>query len=194
MSVNIDARGLACPQPVIETKKALGKITDGTIITIVDNFAAKENVMKFAAANHCKTSFEETDGIYYITIAKGQGGNLPASPELTGDTVFLITQNALGHGSNELGGVLIKSFFYALLEKEPLPRTILFINSGVYLTTKNSPVIDHLTALEEKGVQLLSCGTCLDYYGLKDQLLLGGITNMYTIIEEMSQAAKAITL
>jgi selenium metabolism protein YedF len=195
MSIKVDARGLACPQPVIATKKALEKITDGTITTIVDNFAAKENVIKFAAANHCEVTHQEIDGIYYIKISKGQGQIEPAAAQgVKDDTIYLITQKTLGHGSSELGGVLIKSFFFALLEKEPLPQTLLFVNSGVHLTTENSPVIEHLTALQEQGVQILSCGTCLDYYELKDKLLVGGITNMYTIIEEMSAAAKVITL
>lgn len=195
MSIKVDARGLACPQPVIATKKALEKITDGTITTIVDNFAAKENVIKFAAANHCEVTYQEKAGIYYIKISKGQGRLEPAVTQADKeDTVYLITQKTLGHGSSELGGVLIKSFFFALLEKEPLPRTLLFVNSGVHLTTENSPVIEYLTALQEQGVQILSCGTCLDYYELKDKLLVGGITNMYTIIEEMSAAAKVTTL
>ncbi|MEN6414521.1 MAG: sulfurtransferase-like selenium metabolism protein YedF [Veillonellales bacterium] len=196
MSINVDARGLACPQPVIATKKALEKMTDGVLTTIVDNFAAKENVMKFASANHCKATWQETDGAYYIAITKGQGEAEPTIPQTAkaADTVYLITQDKLGHGSNELGGILIKSFFFALVEKEPLPQTLLFINSGVFLTTEGSPVAEHLLELDKKGVQILSCGTCLDYYERKDKLLAGGISNMYEIVEKLSSAAKTIIL
>ncbi|MBP2645677.1 MAG: selenium metabolism protein YedF [Firmicutes bacterium] len=195
MSIKIDARGLACPQPVIAVKKALEKITDGVITIQVDNFAAKENVLKFAAANQCAADFQKQGGIYSITIHKGQGIEKDQTTETaTENTVFLITNNTLGHGSEELGAVLIKSFFYALLEKEPLPRLLLFMNSGVYLTSENSPVGEHLQELEQRGVQIFSCGTCLDYFELKDKLVIGGITNMYTIVEEMSAANKVITL
>jgi selenium metabolism protein YedF len=196
MSINLDARGLACPRPVIATKKALEGIEDGVVMILVDNMAAKENVAKFAIANQCEVVVDEKDGVYSIKIIKGQGKGeekLPQTPSQD-DSVFLITQKTLGHGSSELGEVLIKSFFYALLEKEPLPRTIMFINGGVYLTTENSPVLEHIVSLSAKGVQILSCGTCLDYYELKDKLAVGGITNMYSIIEEFSAAAKAITL
>lgn len=195
MSIQIDARGLVCPQPVIATKKALEGITDDTIITVVDNYAAKENVLKFASANRCEANWEEKNGDYYITIIKGKGAAAETIlPETKGKLVYLIKQNTLGQGSAELGDILVKSFFYALLEKEPLPKTIFFINNAIFLTTEASPVIEYLIELEKRGVQLLSCGTCLDYYDRKEQLLVGGITNMYAIVEELSDAGKAITL
>jgi selenium metabolism protein YedF len=195
MSIKIDARGMACPQPVIAVKKALEKMTDSVITIEVDNFAAKENVLKFAAAKQCTADFQEQGGIYSITIHTGEGVEEAQTSEAsTENTVFLITNKTLGQGSQELGTVLIKSFFYAMLEKEPLPRLLMFMNSGVYLTCQGSPVAEHLQALLERGVQILSCGTCLDYYELKDKLAVGGITNMYTIVEEMSAANKAITL
>ncbi len=162
---------------------------------VVDNLAAKENVMKFATANQCKVTVEEKDNLYSITITKGQGVVADLTPKIVqNDSVYLITQSTLGQGNSELGAVLIKSFFYALLEKEPLPRTIMFINGGVFLTTENSSVLEHLVALNNKGVQILSCGACLDYYELKDKLVVGAITNMYSIIEELSSSGKAITL
>ncbi len=195
MSINVDARGLACPQPVIATKKALESITDGIVTVIVDNEAAKENVAKFAAANNCGASIEEQGGHFYITIAKGTGESADRHlPSAGNNLVYLITQETLGHGSNELGAVLIKAFFYSLREKEPLPKTVMFLNSGVKLAVANSPVLEHLQALADRGVQVLSCGTCLDYYGLKEKLAVGAVTNMYTILDELSGADKAITL
>jgi selenium metabolism protein YedF len=195
MSINVDARGLACPHPVIATKKALEGIVDGIVTTVVDNVAAKENVVKFATANQCGVTMEEKDGAYYIKIIKGQGKVEDTAFQIPQDeSVYLITHKTLGHGSSELGEILIKSFFFALLEKEPLPHTIMFINGGVYLTTVNSPVLEHVTALSAKGVHILSCGMCLDYYELKDKLVVGGITNMYSIVEELSSAGKVVTL
>lgn len=205
MSTEIDARGLACPQPVIATKKALDAIAGGVVTTIVDNQAAKENVMKFATASGCGVSVEEMGGHYRIRITKdapagasgaaatGGCAAVPIVCQAAGETVYLITQDTLGHGSADLGAMLIKSFFYTLLESEPLPRAVLFINSGVRLTTAGSPVLDHLTALAARGVTVLSCGTCLDFFTLKDKLAVGGVTNMYTIIAELA-AGKAVTL
>lgn len=197
MSINVDARGLTCPQPVIAAKKALDCITDGSVTAIVDNEVSKENVVKFAVANNCGVNVEEQGGHYYIKITKGTGINAPReadSAALAGQVVYLITNNTLGHGSEELGAVLMKAFLYTLLETQPLPRALLFLNSGVKLTADDSPALDQLKTLAERGVQILSCGTCVDYYGLKERLAVGGITNMYNILAELSGAAKAITL
>jgi selenium metabolism protein YedF len=200
MSTDIDARGLPCPQPVIATKKALDAIVDGVVTTIVDNPAAKENVVKFAAANGCGVSVEEQGGHYRIRITKGTpvaaGHGAPASGPAArpaGDTVYLITKDTLGHGSDDLGAILMKSFFYTVRESQPPPRAILFINGGVRLAVDGSPVLDHLAALAAAGVTVLSCGTCLDYFGLKDQLAVGGVTNMYSILDQLA-AGKAVTL
>lgn len=196
MSVNVDARGLACPQPVIATKKALDSIENGVVTTIVDNQVAKENVIKFATANNCGVHVEEQNGHYYIKITKGNqppAVQLPTQPQAAGDTVFLLTQETLGHGSNELGAVLMKSFFFTLVEKDPAPRAVMLINSAVKLAAVGSPVLEHMQKLSAKGVAILACGTCLDYYGLKDKLAVGSVTNMYTIVEELS-ANQAVTL
>ncbi|MDR7868778.1 MAG: sulfurtransferase-like selenium metabolism protein YedF [Sporomusaceae bacterium] len=200
MSTEIDARGLACPQPLIATKKALDVIADGVVITLVDNAAAKENVVKFAAANGCGVSVEEQGGNYRICITKGApvaaGHSGPAGGQAerpAGNTVYLITKDTLGHGSDELGAILTKSFFYTVRESQPLPNAILFINGGVRLAVAGSPVLDHLAALAAAGVTVLSCGTCLDYFGLKDRLAVGGVTNMYSILDQLA-AGKAVTL
>lgn len=189
MSINVDARGLNCPQPVIATKRALDSIAAGTVTTIVDNAVAKENVAKFAAANHCVVTITEQGDHFILTITKGGSGretgksveSAPASD--TGSHIFLITREMMGHGSDELGAVLMKSFFVTMVEKEPLPQAVLFLNGGVKLTLAGSPVIDHLRTLASKGVTIMSCGTCLDYFQEKDRLAIGGITNMYTIMD-----------
>lgn len=109
-------------------------------------------------------------------------------------TIYVITQDTLGHGKVELGEVLMKGFIYTLLEIKPMPKAILFMNGGILLTVEGSPVIGNLEKLEQAGVEILSCGTCLDYFEVKDKLAIGGITNMYTIVEMMSAASKVITL
>ncbi|SPF53827.1 Selenium metabolism protein SirA (fragment) [Candidatus Desulfosporosinus infrequens] len=112
----------------------------------------------------------------------------------TSNTVYVFTQDTLGQGSRELGAVLIKGFLYTLLETRPRPKTLLFMNAGVLLTIQDSPVMDHLNKLAQEGVEILSCGTCLDYFVVKDKLAIGEITNMYTIVEKMTMATKVITL
>lgn len=197
MSIDVDARGLRCPQPVIATKKALDSIDEGIVTTIVDNMTAKENVIKFASANNCGVSVTEKDNHFYIRITKGKAQAQERVEPIAaqeGKLVYLISQDTLGHGNTELGAMLMKSFMYTLLEREPRPQTIMFINSGVKLTVLGSPVLEHLQQMAERGVQILSCGTCLDFYHLKDKLAVGGITNMFTIVDELSSAAKAVTL
>ncbi|SDF43338.1 sulfurtransferase-like selenium metabolism protein YedF [Sporolituus thermophilus] len=198
MSINVDARGLACPQPVIATKKALDSIDQGIVTTIVDNAVAKENVVKFATANGYGVRVEEKDGHYYLTITKGQeaqtAGAAPAMAAATaGGPVYLLTGAGLGHGSSELGEVLMKSFLFTLTEKEPLPRAVLLMNGAVRLAVEGSPVLDHLRTLAAKGVAVRACGTCLDYFGLKEKLAVGEVTNMFAIVDEIT-SHQAITL
>ena len=200
MSIHVDARGLNCPQPVIATKRALDSIASGVVTTIVDNAVAKENVAKFAAANHCAISIAAEGQYFTLTITKGSALQTESDKQATvektapsGNHVFLITRAIMGHGSDELGAVLMKSFFVTMVEKEPLPQAVLFLNGGVRLTVAGSPVLDHIRTLADQGVKILSCGTCLDYFQLKDQLAVGGITNMYTIMDLITDQ-KVITV
>lgn len=195
----IDCRGMVCPQPVINTKRAIEAADAGRITVIVDNQVAKTNVAKFAAASGLGAAIEEQGGHYYITMMKGaeQQPVAPAAPVVADDNfgsqVYLITQNTMGHGSPELGQVLIKAFITTLLEIKPRPAALLLINSGVKLAVQGSPVIEPLQILAERGVTVLSCGTCLDYYQLQSQLAVGDITNMYTIVETISHK-KTVTI
>lgn len=198
MEVKIDARGQSCPKPVIETKKALDGIQEGNIITIVDNFVAKENVSKLAKSLKLHYCVTEVDGNFEISIFKGSYAQsaedmVQKRPDLA-NIVVLVTKDVLGEGSRELGEVLIKSYFYALSESEPYPKAIVFLNTGVKLPTSNPQIIDYLIKLTEYGTEIHSCGTCLDYYDLKDMLQVGEISNMYTIVELMNEANNTITL
>ena len=100
----------------------------------------------------------------------------------------------MGEGNDELGKVLIKGFIYTLTECKPYPKYIIFVNSGVKLTTENEATVENLKILEESGVEILSCGTCLDYYGLKENVQVGSITNMYTIVETMNKSLQTISI
>lgn len=188
----VDARGLTCPQPVILTKKALEEISEGEVITIVDNITAKENVSRLASNLSCSFEVSGRDGCHYIRIKKTAAGG--AAKEVNQDIVILAGTDKLGQGDEALGGLLMKSYTYALTEVAPLPKAMLFINSGVKLTSEGSAVLENLEKLAAQGVEIVSCGTCLDFYQLKEKLKVGTIGNMYAIIEKMHAAAKTVTL
>jgi selenium metabolism protein YedF len=195
--VELNCQGLACPQPVIMTKKALER-KPAEISVLVDNLAAKENVAKFAANSGYGVSIESTDGIYRLNLlAKQTAVNVATGKELAADAeapAILLGRNTLGTGSEELGAILMKSFFVSLLELPQLPRAIMLINSGVYLAVADSPVLSSLQELSRRGVAVMVCGTCLDYFSLKEKLAVGEVTNMYSILSELTKAGNTITL
>jgi selenium metabolism protein YedF len=195
--IEVDARGQACPKPVIMTKKELDNIEEGVVVTIVDNEVAKNNVSKLAKSLGYEYKVEDKgENEYVITIVKGEGEvkeeNTPTVQR--GNKVVVFSSRTMGKGSEELGEILIKSFIYTLTESTPYPSTIIFYNGGVYLTCEGSPVLEDLKKLEKEGVEIISCGTCLDYYNLKDKLQVGEISNMYTIYDKMRNAANIINI
>ena len=193
----LDCRGLACPQPVILTKKALDHLT-AELTVLVDNVAAKENVAKFASANGYGVSIEQGAGLYRLRLVAGASvTGITSQPEMGAATTaaaILLTRNTLGSGSEELGAILMKAFFASLLELPQQPRAIMLLNSGVYLAAENSPVLAALQDLSQRGVAVMVCGTCLDYFSLKDKMAVGNVTNMYSILTELAGAERAITL
>lgn len=193
MANTIDCKGLKCPQPVINTKKFFDSIDEGQATVIVDNDVSKNNVSKFAESNGFKYKVEEKEGLYYIDITKDSCSCKPMNFN-DKNLVIVVSSDKLGVGDDKLGTALMKSYFYALSESDKLPSDVLFLNSGVKLTTEGSDCIESIKALKEKGVNIFNCGTCLDFYGLKEKLLVGEITNMYTIVEKMNSADNTIKL
>lgn len=201
MNIVVDARGKACPQPVVMTKKALDNVKSGRITVLVDNEIACQNVSKFAKNAGFSYTLEESDGKYEIVINKSADAEPELVPETrmpenlpeSGSYCILITKKTLGKGPDELGTLLMKSFFTALNEASNLPSNIFFLNEGVYLTTQGSECSDLLLELEKRGVAILSCGTCLDYYNLKDKIVVGRVTNMYDIVDTITKT-RTITL
>ena len=198
MREEIDARGENCPKPFIMTKKALDKLETGTIVTIVDNEVAKENVSKLADSLNLTYNVEQKEEDFYIEIVKNEGdtGSVILEPQCgeLKDRVVLFTKDKMGHGNDELGRILIKGYIYTLTELDEKPKTLLFLNSGVLLTTGDAETISDLKKLEDLGVKIFSCGTCLDYYHVKDDLKVGEIVNMYVIANELNDAENTITL
>lgn len=197
----VDNRGLSCPQPVVNTKKALEELTTGAIVSIVDNVVARENVLKYARSQGYAAEFVERGEAFYITIARSDAtleeAILPttlAAPAERGLTLYLITSDQMGGGAALLGNALMKTFFYALSESTSESSCIVFLNSGAQLACGGSPVLESLKKLKNAGWGIMTCGTCLDFYGLKDTLSIGEVTNMYAIVELMQRAAKVVTL
>jgi selenium metabolism protein YedF len=186
----IDARGLPCPQPVIKTKKALEEIESGQITVLVDSPESRENVHRFARSQSCQVAVREEGGVFYLDITK----EVSPQTELKtgGGQVILITSDQLGVGDERLGEILMKAFLNTLWDYEPKPAKLLFINNGVRLTTEGSEVLETLELLEKKGVQIFSCGTCLEYYNLREKLRVGLVSNMYATVDALLQATKVI--
>jgi selenium metabolism protein YedF len=193
MKKAIDARGLACPEPVMLAKRAIED--GGECIIVVDNEAARDNVCRMSKSKGCTETVQESDGIFSIHITGGSGPEKSkATAPSTGPTVVVFPSDRMGRGDDELGTVLIKGFFHALGEVSPKPDILIFFNAGVKLTVQGSEVLDDLHSLEEQGANILVCGTCLDFYGLKEEIRAGMVSNMYDIAETMLSAGKVIRI
>jgi len=198
MTTTVDARGLACPQPVILTRKAMQQ-TD-QIQTLVDSETSMTNVSRMAKKAGWQVNVVPLDDEYRIDLVKGDSAPA-ASPQvvgkaevLSGPLVLVVSSDIMGRGEAELGYILIRGFFHTLGEVEPLPQAVIFFNTGVKLACEGSPVLDDLRALESQGIEMLVCGTCLGYLELAEQLAVGQVSNMYDIAETMLGASKVVNL
>lgn len=200
-----DARGMACPLPVVNAKKASEEMTNGgTLTVLVDNEIAVQNLTKFGNSKGFTVSSEKkADKDFAVTFQIPENGAAPATaaesaaPTCAPDSkkhglIAVLSANTMGNGEEQLGKLLMKSFIFALTKQDQLPETILCYNSGAYLTCEGSDSLEDLKSLEAEGVKILTCGTCLDFYNLKEKLAVGGITNMYEIIEIMENAGTIV--
>ena len=197
MTKHLDLKGKPCPTPVVETKKALDSIEEGIIVVEVDNEVSKNNVERFAKKYGCIVEVEKKNGVFILTITKGFTCEIPQSKEdkkVTSDYILYINKDSMGVGDKELGKILIKAFFKTLIDNPQKPKTIIFVNSGVFLTVEGSEVLKELKELKEKyNVEILACGTCLDFYNLKEKIKVGTISNMFDIQTSLTEAKRIIT-
>ncbi|MCL2496427.1 MAG: sulfurtransferase-like selenium metabolism protein YedF [Clostridiales bacterium] len=192
MDKTIDARELMCPQPLILSKRELAKLDQGCLTVLVDNATAAGNIEAWAISAGLLTETARQGEDYAVTVNKTLAA---ANNDLNSEgTVMLIADDRLGAGDSQFSQILMRNFIFALTEAEPKPAAMLFMNKGAYFTCEGSPVTESLLLLQQAGVEMLTCGACLDYYGLKERHALGGITNMYAIAEKMLRAAKVIKL
>ena len=201
-NIVVDAMGEACPIPVVKATRALREMTEpGTLEVRVDNEIAVQNLTRMASGHHLTAKAEKLgEGAYTVTmeVLQPMGEKPQEEPELAlapdarGSLGVAVDTDAMGRGSEELGKTLMKGFLFAVGQLPQLPGTMLFYNGGARLTTAGSDSLEDLKKLEAQGVEILTCGTCLNYYGLTEKLAVGGVSNMYTIVEKLAGAAKVI--
>ena len=206
--IKVDALGDACPLPVVKAKKAISELQGaGQVEVLVDNEIAVQNLTKMAQQKGYQYSAEKLEERKYrVLFTLGEAAGAPAeqdpvcTPDARTDTVVAIASATMGEGSEELGKTLLKAlgkllmkgFVFALTQQDQLPKTILFYNGGAALTCEGSAMLEDLKELEAQGVEILTCGTCLNFYGLTEKLAVGSVTNMYTIAEKLTQAGNVV--
>lgn len=215
--ITVNAMGDICPIPVVKTKKVMDALTGPEQIEVlVDNETAVRNVIKLAKSSGAQAEQEQLgEREYRVLITVGENavkgsalaggtGNNAAAPAAADSpkgaqscptcigTVAAVGSDRMGDGSDELGHILMKSFIFAVTQLDVLPDKMLFYNGGAKLTIEGSESLDDLKVLEEQGVEIMTCGTCLDYYGIKDKLAVGSVTNMYSIVETLQGAMSVI--
>lgn len=189
----LDCKGMACPLPVVNAKKALAGMDEGQMEVAVDNKTAQHNLENLGKSLKIKTASAQTgDAEFTVTFTKVASADDPgeACQQLVpaGDKVVVLSNERMGTGDDELGATLMKAFVFALTQQDELPATILAYNGGAKLTVEGSPVLDDLKKLSEAGVEILTCGTCLNHYGIADTLAVGEVTNMYVIAQKQLDA------
>lgn len=192
----IDCRNMACPLPVVTVKRALEEQGAETLTVLLDNGAPRENVARFARSRGYEVSETVTDTVITLVIT-GSGESVVALSPIVAVSArrsLLVTSDRLGDGPEELGRLLMKNFIITLLESVELPDKILFVNTGVLLATEGSELLEALDKLGNRGVEVLSCGVCLDFFGKRDALRAGSVTNMFTIVETLMSDNGAVRL
>lgn len=197
----VNAMGDACPIPVVKTKNAIKELQgSGQVEVWVDNEIAVQNLTKMAnQKGYGVSSSKLEEGKFQVLLTIGEAAAEEAAQQAEecrvdarSSKLVAITSETMGEGDPVLGKLLMKGFIFALTQQDVLPQTILFYNGGAHLTCAGSPALEDLRSLEAQGVEILTCGTCLNHYGLAEQLQVGGVTNMYVICEKMLQASSVI--
>jgi selenium metabolism protein YedF len=203
--ITVDARGLSCPQPVLETKKAFEESEALQLRVLVDNVTSKENVRRFASNQGCEVQVQDLGAEQYEIHVKRPTGEIagqaveellpcPAPQARVGvKNVVYVGNSSMGRGDEALGAKLMRGFLRTWIDVTPAPWRMIFINSGVKLTTVDEEAAEAVSLLEERGVEVLSCGTCLEHFGLTDKLKVGRVTNMFEVIESFNSASKVIS-
>jgi len=199
MVIELDCRKQDCPWPIVNTKKALEKAGSEKLVTIVEGVVSRDNVRRFVhSQGHSLEIEDKGGGVFHMHITPNTDViGKPATAvgaQATGGVVVFVTTDRLGEGDERLGTILMKAFLNTLHDSEPKPEKVIFINNGVKLSTEGSEMLDSLEVLTEDGVQIISCGTCLNYYDILDKLKFGIVGNMYDIVNVLLDANKIIKI
>jgi len=199
----IDVKGLQCPKPLIETKKALKELNSNEALRIIlDNPNSKSNVLKYLGDNGLEAEIRQEDGVFDILVNNSDEFNeeIEAAAYCSTNSnkdngyVFVFAKDRIGEGEEPLSKMLAGSFLETMWEMEERPDKIIFLNSGIHLCLKDSPYLDAVKSLEKLGIAILLCGTCVEYYNKMDEIAVGEISNAYTILSSITKAGKVINL
>ncbi|MDE6456172.1 MAG: sulfurtransferase-like selenium metabolism protein YedF [Dysosmobacter sp.] len=201
-TVVVNAVGEQCPIPVVKATRALREMTEPGLLKVhVDNEIAVQNLTRMASGHKLAAKSEklgEKEFVVTMEVTEPTGETpleeppLSCAPDARGSLVVAVDSAAMGRGSDELGKTLMKGFLFAVSQLPQLPETMLFYNGGAHLTCRGSDSLEDLRSLEAQGVEVLTCGTCLNHYGLAEELAVGSVTNMYSIVEKLAGAGKVI--
>ena len=196
MEKKLDCKGMACPLPVVTAKKAIEEFTEEGIVEVtVDNDTAVQNLLKLAAKSNFAAAGEkksDEEFVVRIEVKPETAENGSDKEKKAGPTTVVISSSTMGSGDDELGKNLMKAFIFALTNVNPTPDNIIFYNGGAHLTVEGSASLEDLKNLEKAGVNIMTCGTCLNFYGIADKLQVGQVSNMYDIAQTMIDSGNVI--
>lgn len=194
---NIDCKGLSCPQPVVEIKKIVDQGVDEALCIEVDNYPAKENVVRFLKSQGIELAEIKEENDIFTIITKAVQSDAVEPVSVTHDTMagvtYIIDKDSIGKGDEELGKKLLIAFQNTLPDYDSIPRTLFFMNKGVYFSLDDSPTLDALKQLEERGVEIIVCGTCTGFFDVTDRVTVGILGNMFDLID-LYNREKVVTL
>lgn len=186
----LDLKGKTCPIPVVETKRLIESKTIEHVQVLVDNSASRENVTRFLESRGYQVLVEQQGDVFCLTANRIQPDT--DTVETAKKIVVMISGETMGKGDDQLGALLMRSFLLTLKELSPLPWKLIFVNAGVKLTTEGSDYLPALKEIGELGADIVSCGTCLDFFQLKDKLRVGRVTNMFEIVSSLAEASQTL--
>ena len=191
----LDCRGQQCPQPVVQTRKLMLAQPASALKLLVDDDVSRDNVTRLAKSLGYSVSVNQVEENFEISLTPG------LAPEKTvtgtakpGPTVIFIASDEMGRGDTKLGQILMKNFIFTLIESDTSPDAIYFVNNGVKLTVGGSDVIEPLSELANRGVDIASCGLCLEFFNVKETLAVGRISNMLELVNALEGAGNIIRL
>lgn len=191
----IDCRGQQCPQPVINTRQVMLAEPETTLKVLVDDQVCQDNVSRLAKAQGYTIDAVQDDSSIELTLTPGSGPQTAQETvSATGPTILFIGSDEMGNGDPKLGQILMKNFIFTLTEADVTPDAIFFVNSGVKLTIGGSDVLEPLEELVKRGVDVASCGLCLEFFDAKEALAVGRISNMLELVNALSGAGNIIRL